>query len=485
MLHIPILRHGRVYQSVEAVRTPHHRTREPFVEISQANVGLIRRDLLRAREAREILSRFSAEELLAICARAAQHFANDALPLGDGMQSPEDYVEQVSATTGLPHVMARNNMRKVQQVMAEMRSVLAGLTRKLDLRVLDAGFGDADGQAMSFFARTNNLGIVLPSNSPGVHSLWVPSIALKIPLVLKPGSAEPWTPYRIAQAMMKAGCPAEAFCYYPADHAGAGEILRQCGRGMFFGDSSSMRAWQNDSRVELHGPGYSKVVLADDCADEWEKYLDVMVTSISNNGGRSCVNASGVWTTRHAEKIAEALAERLAKVAPRYATDPEAQIAPFADGNVGRRISQMVDDGLVEPGVRDVTAAKRRAPRVAEFEGCTYVLPTIVHCESHEHAMANREFLFPFASVVPVRQEEIPEALGPTLVVTAITRDAKLIRRLTGSHLVGRLNIGAIPTYQISWDQPHEGNLFDHLYARRAFQTAAVSQDGPPGLSSF
>jgi uncharacterized protein (DUF952 family) len=24
---------------------------------------------------------------------------------------------------------------------------------------------------------------------------------------------------------------------------------------------------------------------------------------------------------------------------------------------------------------------------------------------------------------------------------------------------------------KISWDQPHEGNLFDHLYARRAFQS--------------
>ena len=29
-----------------------------------------------------------------------------------------------------------------------------------------------------------------------------------------------------------------------------------------------------------------------------------------------------------------------------------------------------------------------------------------------------------------------------------------------------------IPTNQISWDQPHEGNLFEHLYARRSFQTA-------------
>jgi hypothetical protein len=31
-----------------------------------------------------------------------------------------------------------------------------------------------------------------------------------------------------------------------------------------------------------------------------------------------------------------------------------------------------------------------------------------------------------------------------------------------------------MPTNQISWDQPHEGNLFDHLYGRRAFQHAVA-----------
>ena len=45
MLHLPILRHGVPYRSLDVVRVPHHRTREPFVEISQANAGLIRRDL--------------------------------------------------------------------------------------------------------------------------------------------------------------------------------------------------------------------------------------------------------------------------------------------------------------------------------------------------------------------------------------------------------------------------------------------------------
>ena len=38
-----------------------------------------------------------------------------------------------------------------------------------------------------------------------MHSLWLPSIALNVPLVLKPGSQEPWTPARICQALIAAG----------------------------------------------------------------------------------------------------------------------------------------------------------------------------------------------------------------------------------------------------------------------------------------
>jgi hypothetical protein len=108
------------------------------------------------------------------------------------------------------------------------------------------------------------------------------------------------------------------------------------------------------------------------------------------------------------------------------------------------------------------------------WQGCSYLLPTIVLCEEAEHPLANKEFLFPFASVVKTRQEQIPEVLGASLVVTAITSNQKLIRKLVGSPNVDRLNIGPVPTTQVSWNQPHEGNLFEHLYARRAFQSAVV-----------
>lgn len=243
MLHIPILRRGKPYRSLDLTRTPHHLTRESFVEISQANVGLIRRDLMDLGTAREALAGIPAHTLFAICSRAAERFANGALPVGDDVQSAPDYIEQVSATTGLPHVLVRRNMQKIQSVLA---------------------------------------------------------------------------------------------------------------------------------------------------------------------------------------------------------------------------------------GAREVTARPRSGGRLVTRQGCSYLLPTIVEC-APEHPLANREFLFPFASV---EQRDVPEIMGPSLVVTAITSDRQLIGRLLSSPLVGRSNLGAIPTNHISWDQPHEGNLFDHLYARRAFQNAYGAMAG-------
>ena len=148
------------------------------------------------------------------------------------------------------------------------------------------------------------LGVVLPSNSPGVHGLWIPAISMKMPLVLRPGGTEPWTPFRLIQALMKAGVPGDAFNYFPSDHAGAGEIARRTGRSMFFGDVGAVGSVAGDPRVELHGPGYSKLLFGADLAPLWRDYLDVMALSVAENGGRSCVNASGVWTPAHGRELA-------------------------------------------------------------------------------------------------------------------------------------------------------------------------------------
>ena len=142
MLHIPLLRRGEPYRSLDVSRTPHYRTGEPFVEISQANVGLIRRDLLRSGGiARGALAAFStprADRHLRARGRAFRRMTRCRSAIR--AQSPQDYVEQLSATTGLPHVMVRRNMQKIRTAHGgDGDRCFDGLTRGLPLEVLDDG----------------------------------------------------------------------------------------------------------------------------------------------------------------------------------------------------------------------------------------------------------------------------------------------------------------------------------------------------------
>ena len=270
-------------------------------------------------------------------------------------------------------------------------------------------------------------------------------------------------------AFLKAGCPPEAFGFYPTDHGGGTEILLRCERSMLFGGGATVAPWLNDHRVEIHGPGQSKLIIGEDQIDHWEDYLDVMVTSITANGGRSCINASGVWVPSHGKEIAEALAERLAKIVGRPLDDPEAKIAAFTNTHFADQISKTIDIHLRTSGAEELTT-KLRGDRLVELDGLKFLNPTVVWCEDHTHPLANTEFLFPFASVVEVPQAEMLDKIGPSLVVTALTEDEQFINACLDSSHVERLNVGPIPTNQISWDQPHEGNLFAHLYRQRALQ---------------
>ncbi len=470
MLHIPLLRAGEPYSSLSRKVLKDIRTGTPVAEVSLANPGLVAKELTRAAEHQQNLSALSTDELIALCRRAGKLFMEAELPLGDSLQSPDDYLAQLSATSGMPVSLGRSNMGKIHFVLDQMETVLAGLTRGLDHTVLDTGFGIEGERRLSFRRETDSLGVILPSNSPGVHSLWIPSIALKIPLVLKPGSQEPWTPFRIAQALLVAGCPAGAIGFYPTDYAGAAEILLRTGRSMLFGDRSTVEPWLTDSRVQIHGPGWSKIIVGPDLADDWSRYLDLMVESVTANCGRSCVNASGVWTAIDGRALAQALAERMAAITALPLDDPEAKLAAFPNVAAAHRFSRYIDSQLAIPGAEDLTAPLRSSERVVEIEGCAFLLPTVVYCEDPGHPLASAEFLFPFVSVVEASPDRLVPEMGSTLVATALTDDADLQRQLMTAPNVERLNLGAIATCTVAWDQPHEGNLFEHLFRQRALQ---------------
>ncbi|HZJ14264.1 MAG TPA: aldehyde dehydrogenase family protein, partial [Chthoniobacteraceae bacterium] len=257
------------------------------------------------------------------------------------------------------------------------------------------------------------------------------------------------------------------------DHEGSSEVMKLCGRALIFGDANTVAQYRDNPKFSVHGPGFSKILIGDDEIERWPEFIDLMVASIADNGGRSCINASAVVVPKHAAEIAEALAQKLGPIVPLSPTDENARLSGFANPKMAEFIDRAIEDGLQPPGATDVTAKFRDGPRKVEFEGGVYLRPTIVHCDSFAHPLANREYLCPYASVVEVPQAQMLAQIGPSLVVTAITKEAALTGQLLASPLIERLNLGPISTMKISWDQPHEGNMFEFLYKRRSIERAA------------
>ncbi|MEK0448879.1 MAG: hypothetical protein RL088_1147 [Verrucomicrobiota bacterium] len=472
--HLPVLRLGRSYESLDKLDIKDHRSGEVRAMVSSINAGILRKDFRRLGEARKALAKYSVAELIAMSAKAGEFFLNGTLPLGDKghTQSADEYVATLSTTSGLPHVMVRRNMAKLHYALTHLDVILNGLSRGLDMTIIDRGFGEQFGTKLSFFPACQALGLVMPSNSPAVNSLWLPAIALKTPVIIKPGRDEPWTPYRLIQAFIAAGVPAEAFGFYPTDHEGAGEILKSCGRALIFGDKSTTQQYANNPAIQLHGPGWSKFLIGEDCIENWRDYIDVIAGAISDNGGRSCINASAVVVPRYAAEIADALAQKLGPIAPTSNDDPNARLSGFANPKMADFIEASIEDGLATPGAEDVTARYRGGPRKIIHEGGTFLRPTIVRCDSFAHPLANKEFLCPYASVVTCPQSEMLANIGYTLACSAITKDPSFIAELEAYPEIERLNIGPVSTMAISWDQPHEGNMFEFLWKRRSIERA-------------
>src|SRR5487761_1093993 len=477
MLNLPVLRWGKPYESLETDTVAHFITGEPIAKVAQANAGLLQRDMRFAPRARDVLRAIPCHDLIERVKKAADLYLNATLPMGDGKQSPQEFARQQSASTGLPEHMCAGNMQKNYFVLTHMDQMLDALTRGLDLDILSRGYGvESRGVVVSYQAQSPVVGLVLPSNSPGVHTLWLPVIPMQIGLVLKPGPQEPWTPYRMAAAFSEAGIPPEAISIYPGGGDIGAAVLANCDRSMIFGGTATVERYKGNPKVQAHGPGFSKAIFGDDVVDRWEEYIDLIADSVYLNSGRGCINCSGVWASRHTEKIAQALADRLGPIEVLPPDNPQAGLAAFTVPGAAQGVWKAIEADLREEGVKHLT--EPYGPRLVEMERCAYLRPVVVHCDSPQRAIAKKEYMFPFVTVVKCPQEKMLESIGPTLVCTGITDDAKFQRALTAATHIDRLNIGPFPTIKLVWLQPHEGNIVEFLFRARAYQIPKEKVDG-------
>lgn len=398
---------------------------------------------------------------------AADIFERETLDCGGVDQTPAQYIELLARTSGLSFELARANTTRICAALRNTESIMSGLSRGLPLDIYDAGLGEQGGANVRINPRIKALGCCMPNNSPGVHVIWLISLPFGIPVLIRPGSSEPFTPYRLIQAHVKAGYPKEVFGYYPCDHGAANRIPLLTQGGIVFGSDDTVRRWAGFPLVQVHGSGFSKAFVGDDRVDDWESLVPELAINVAANSGRSCFAVSRINVPRHGKKIAEALAAELAKMIPRPLNDTKANLSAMAMPKAAELVNADIERGLKQGGATDVSAAHRSGERLVKFEGRTYLLPTVIHCEGNAHTLANQEYLFPFTAVVEVPTDSAFAEMGPTLSLAVYTNDGELKTRARRS--AARLVSVNKPTVALDRRQPHEEDLFTLLYERQSF----------------
>ena len=196
-----------------------------------------------------------------------------------------------------------------------------------------------------------------------------------------------------------------------------------------------------------------------------------MVSSIADNGGRSCINASAVVVPKYAAEIADALAQKLGPIAPCPPRTKTRRLSAFANPRWPTRIDAAIEEGLQNPGRGGGHRQVSERPSQSRLRGRRLSAP-------HHRAL---RFVRPPAGQpgvpLPLRQRRAGSARrtcsarsAPRWWSPPSPRTPAFRAALLESPLIDRLNLGPIPTMQVSWDQPHEGNLFEFLYRRRALE---------------
>jgi acyl-CoA reductase-like NAD-dependent aldehyde dehydrogenase len=395
------------------------------------------------------------DERLAALARAGEAHATGTV---DGVPAA-DHQLLVSRASGMPISVVRSAAQSIARSAAEAyrsvqyaRPVGAVNDWRDPLTRTGRGVWTRRGDVFAVHA---------PGNHPGVHGLWLEALALGYRVAVRPSRRDPFTPHRLISALRAAGFGDDQVVLLPTGYEAADAILHGADLAMAYGDEDVMRKYAALSTILPQGPGRSKILLTADV--DWRDHLDLIVDSISHEGGRACVNTTAVFVDGDTTAVARAIAERLAAIPSLPPEDERAAlpVLPVADAQKLERFLLAKASGtgawLGGDGVVD------------ELGDGSAVLRTAVHQLDRPDAQQARvELAFPCVWVAPWTPEAGLEPFKETLVLTAITHDTRLVDALVAEPTISNVYIGDHPTYWIEPGIPHDGYFADFLMRTKA-----------------
>jgi acyl-CoA reductase-like NAD-dependent aldehyde dehydrogenase len=293
-------------------------------------------------------------------------------------------------------------------------------------------------------------------NTPGIHGLWLPALALGYRVAIRPSRREPFTAHRLIFALRQAGFRHEDVVYLPTDYAGADEIIRTADLAMVYGGQDVVDKYAADPTVYPNGPGRSKILIT--AEQDWREYLGVIVDSITGMGGMACVNATAVLFEGDPTPLAKATGERLLPIPALYGSDEQAILPtlPIADAQ-----AQATYLAAKATATTPVLGADQVVADLGD--GCAALRPAVHLLTTPDTDKLNTELRFPCVWISPWSRADGLEPLRHSLVLNAITSDEDLLDDLVHEPTVTNVYSGHHPTYEMTPEIPHDGFLADFL----------------------
>lgn len=366
----------------------------------------------------------------------------------------EQYVDVVSRVSGLPIAVARSSARGVAEAVHRAVDAVAParpVSAALDWRDERTQQGSA-----VWVRRGEVLAVHASGNSPGVHGAWAQALALGYRVAIRPSRREPFTGHRLVNALRQAGLRPEDALYLPTDHAGAAEIITAADLAVVYGGQDVVDAYAHDPTVMVNGPGRTKILIT--AEQDWRDYLDVIVESISGQGGMACTNATAVLYEGDPRPLAEAIAARLAMIPPLPIVDERAAL-PIQSLDAARRLAQYL--AAKSRGATPLLGAEQVVADLGD--GSAALRPAVHLLARPDIDTLNSELAFPCVWIAPWSHADSLAPLRDSLVINAITDDEELIDDLLNEPTVANVYSGPHLTSHAAPDIPHDGFLADFL----------------------
>ncbi|XHM63829.1 aldehyde dehydrogenase family protein [Streptomyces nigra] len=370
--------------------------------------------------------------------QAGELFA-EAEPAGE---SADEYSRRVTASTGLPYRVVRDGLRSVRDGLAALEESNA---RQLP----------APADRVRWVPRGRTLGIVTPSNHVDPHLTWARALSLGLGVIVRPGTRDPFTPLRLAAALLAAGLPPHCLAVLPGAHELGERLLTATELGIVYGGPTAVNRWADDPRVLTRGPGRSAVLLDRPMSPD---VLDALARSVAADAGVRCTNTSVIRTSGDPSEVADALAARLDTARSLPADHPDA-VLPTVSAEQATHLRRTVED-LERAGLRRHSADAGPVPLP---DGSYAARPVVLSTSDPRHPALGTELPFPFAVVTSWSAADGLEPFGPTLALSVLSDDPGLPSAALAEPRIRRVVVGGADPWTTGPELPHDGSLTGFL----------------------